>query len=82
MGAIIGISVGGLLAVFLAVAAVARWSRKGRDRRYREPSFAELDGPVLPYGRGGKNPFQQNLDQYHVIGGPMTGAPHAEYRGY
>jgi len=82
--AIIGIAVGGLLAVLAVVAVVSRLTRQGKDgRRYREPSFEEPAFADTTYLRGANDPFKQSLDQYHVVGGPMANAPKTDYyRGY
>lgn len=65
---IVGIVLGSLGLVLFVVAAVARWTRKGRDRRYREPTFTELEfnqeesNPFRPVHEA--DPFKRHL--YHA----------------
>jgi len=63
--AIVGISVAGLAVVIFVVAAISRWTARGRDsRRYREPSVGLVDDPFKH-----DDLFRRNVSQYHATGG-------------
>jgi len=85
--AVIGIVAGGIAAILLAAAAVVRWTRKGRNRRFRELELDEDPFTVAdpnPFVRGNngavaQDPWKRTLDVHHVtptlqsghINGPM-----------
>jgi len=60
--AFIGIGVGALVVILFLTAAIVRWNRKGRNRRFEDVDYGMDD--AFTYGAS-DDPFKRNLAGYH-----------------